>query len=127
MSDAKAPELKSIKTNRTKAGTRGQEVRDQVEHIDSAGAKLVYQGCLVPGQVITDDTSSAARLVGAGSILRIQVGADTYVAFGDDQLGAVTASTSPGLKLPAGYHTVIATSDWIRTSAALTRLEVVSV
>jgi len=120
-------DLRAIKRARLDQ-IRGQETINQVEHVASAGAKLVYTNCLVPGTVITADISAAPVLVEPGSILRIQTAGDTYIAFSaDDSLGAVSSSTSPGLKLPVGYHVVIATDNFIRASAAVTRLEVVKV
>lgn len=117
--------MASLLKNRMKS-VRGQEIINQIEHVDQAGARLVMGGVLVPGDVITADVSVASVLVGVGSILRIQVGADTYVAFGDDTLGAVSITTTPAIKLPAGYHLVVATDDFIRASASFTRLEVIS-
>lgn len=119
-------DLRAIKRARLDA-IQGQETINQIEHVASAGARLVYQGALVPGDVLTNDFAAAAVLVGVANILRIQVAGDTYIAFGDDTLAAVTAATSPALKLPAGYHIVVATDLWMRSSGPLTRVEVVSV
>lgn len=121
-------DLYSMKRARLKA-VQGQETVNQVEHIRQAGAKLVMDGVLVPGDVVAADTSAAGVLVKAGSICRIQVTADTYVAFGPDSIAAVTSSTTPALKLVGvagrdGVYMVVATDDFIRSSAALTRLEV---
>lgn len=114
-----------LKKNRMRQ-TIGQETLNQIEHLDNAGAKIVTLGVLIPGDVITSDTSAAGVLVREGSICRIQVSADTYVAFGDSDIGSVSSATSPALKLASGYHLVVATSDYIRTSANVTRLEVIS-
>lgn len=106
----------------------GQETKTQIEHVSSAGAKLVMGNALVAGIVVTDDVSAAGVLVDTGSILRIQTSADTYVAFGTSPaMSAVDVNTSPAIKLPAGYHIVVATDDFIRASAAFTRLEVINV
>ena len=104
---------------------QGQESIHQVEHVHAAGAKLVMSGVLVPGVVVTTDTSAAPVKVGIGSILRIKVSADTYVAFDDDALlGVVSVTTSPALLLPAGIHLVVASGHFMRTSVLLDRLEV---
>lgn len=124
-----AIDLYALKRNRLKA-IQGQETVPQVEHIHQAGAKLVMSDVIVPGDVITTDTSAAGVLVKVGSICRIQVTSDTYVAFGpSDTMAAVTSATTPGLKLVGvagrdGVYLVVATDDFIRTSAAVTRLEV---
>ena len=109
----------------------GQETANQIEHINKAGAKAVTEPVLVPGEVVTTDTSAAPVFVGRGNLLRIEVTADTYVAFGEDPSTspidvAVTAASTPAVKLPSGYHLVNATEDFIRTSAVLTRLEVIT-
>ncbi len=118
-------DLYKVKRNRLKT-IQGQETVNQIEHMKSAGAKLVMSGILVPGRVSTADTTAAGVLVRAGSVCRIQTSGDTYVAFGAaDTMAAVTASTSPGLKLVgAGVFLVVATDDFIRTDIALTRLEI---
>lgn len=79
----------------------------------------------LPGKVITDDISAAWVKVGKGNIVRLQVSADTYVAFADDGTGpAVTAATTPAVKLASGeYHYVVCQSDYIRASAAPARVE----
>ena len=104
---------------------QGQETVNQIEHCHAAGAKLVMSGVLVPGIVITTDPSSAPVLVHKGTILRIQTTAALYVAFDDTgALGSVSATTSPGLYLPAStISLVVATGDFLATSAAPTRIE----
>lgn len=117
---------------------QGQETIQQIEHIASAGAKLVMSGALVAGEVLSASDLTAAAASGGvkvivGSVLRIQVSADTYVQFSnidndttDSPLtSAPDATTSPALKLPSGYHIVVATGDFMRCSASPTRVEVV--
>lgn len=99
----------------------------QDEHLDAAKASKIVDGILVPGEVVdltANDISTAGRLVKTGSLLRIQVAADTYVAFGDSTIAAVDATTSPAIKLPAGYHLLVSTADFIRASANASRLEI---
>lgn len=109
--------------NRT-GGVRGQESKEQVRYLDQLGSDAVTGDVLGPGEVITDDTSLAGVLVKWGSILRIEAAAGTYIAFGDSAIGAVSATTSPGFKHPGGFILINATDNFIRSSAALTRLEV---
>jgi len=125
-------DLQKTKRNRM-TQVRGQEVTNQIEHVDSAGAKLTLGGVLVAGTVIpaATDLSTTPTLVKTGTLLRIQVAADTYVAFGDEPAaaplsGTIDATTSPALKLPAGYHLVVATGDFIKTSANPTRVEMIT-
>ena len=104
---------------------QGSESIHQIEHVHAAGAKMVVSGILVAGTVVTTDTSAAPVRVGIGSILRIKVSADTYVAFDDEALlGVVSVTTTPALLLPAGFHLVVATGYFMRTSAVLDRLEI---
>jgi len=104
----------------------GQETLNQIEHIEEVGARAVMGDVLAPGDVITDNASAAGVYVGAGSILRIQAPADTYIAFGESTIAAVDSSTSPGFKHPGGYVLLNATDDYIRSSAALTRVELIN-
>jgi hypothetical protein len=103
----------------------GQETINQIEHIEPAGARAVIGNIHCAGEVVTTNTSAAGVLVGTGSILRIEATAGTFIAFGDSNIGAVDATTSPAFKHPGGYIMINATADWVRTSAALTRLEVI--
>jgi hypothetical protein len=78
-----------------------------------------------PGRVLTVNISAGWVKVGAGNIIRIEAGADMFVAFSDSDLGAtaVSVTTSPAVKLSAGYHYVICANEWVRASANPTRLE----
>lgn len=49
----------------------------------------------IPGEVITDDLSTAWRNVGQGHILRVQTSGDTYVAFNVSDHGADSAEITP--------------------------------
>lgn len=49
----------------------------------------------LPGEVITDDLSTAWREVGIGNILRMQTSGDTFVAFHDSDQGVGTAEVTP--------------------------------
>lgn len=116
-----------IKRNRLK-NVQGQESANQMEHIVTAGAKLIMGGVLVPGDVITSDPSSAPILVGAGNILRLEFSGTAYIAFGKDPStaptnAAITSSTTPALKLVAGTYLVVATDDFFASSANPTRIE----
>lgn len=97
---------------------------NNVEHVDLPGAKATMD-VLAPGTVITSDISAAWVKVGLSSIVRIQVAADTYVAFGDDSTaGVVDSSTSPAIKLAAGYYLLRATGEFIRASLNASRIEI---
>ena len=87
-------------------------------------AAQTLQSLHIPGEVISTDISAAWTFVGAENIIRLIVTADTYVAFGIDTSGAaVSSTTSPAVKLPAGEHYVICTADYVRVSLNPTRVE----
>ena len=80
----------------------------------------------VPGEVIGPDLSGGWTDVGEGNILRIQTAGDAFIGFDDKDAGATTVSvtTNPGLKLVgAGVHYVVCQCDFVRMSAAATRVE----
>ena len=106
-------------------GSKGPSKILQDEHLDEANAQKVVSGILVPGEVVTDDISSAGVLVKKGSLLRISVSSTTYIAFGASTIGAVSNTTSPGLELQSGVYLVCATDDYIRASADADRLEII--
>ena len=87
------------------------------------------QSLSVPGKVITANLSTGWTEVGRGNILRIQVAADTYVAFteieGDSS--SVSATTSPAVKLLAGDHYVLCQDKYVRASANPTRVELLEI
>ncbi|RLG45243.1 MAG: hypothetical protein DRN81_02365 [Thermoproteota archaeon] len=104
---------------------KGPDRITQDEHLDSAGAKIVTEGVLIPGRVVTADISAAGVEVLKNSICRVEVTAVTYIAFGPGDMPAVTVATDPGLKLNPGTYLIAATDRFIRASAAVVRLEVV--
>lgn len=78
----------------------------------------------LPGKVITDNISTAWIKVGKGNVIRLETEGVTYVAFSaEDDDGAVSATTSPAVKLDAGFHYVVCQDDYMRASAAVTRAE----
>ena len=78
----------------------------------------------VPGEVITANISAAYVEVGEGNIVRLEIGAVTYVAFDDKTTGgAVSVTSSPAVKLAIGIHYVICECKYIRTSVNPTRIE----
>lgn len=80
------------------------------------------------GEVITADSSAAGVLIGLGNIIRVQAAVDTYVAFGTSDIGAVSVTSSPAVKILAGeFVHIIASADYMRSSAAFTRIEVIHI
>lgn len=83
------------------------------------------QSLHVPGKVITSDLSAAWIQVGQGNIIRMQVSADTYVAFSDVEgdVSTVSVTSTPAVKLLSGDHYVLCQAKYVRTSANPTRVE----
>jgi hypothetical protein len=118
-------DIQSLKRARLKT-IQGQETVHQVAYLPQAGAILSLDVLQIPGDVVTADISAAPYLVGIGSILRIQVTGDTYIAFGNPDngfAGPITAATSPALKLSAGYYFVVATDNFVMASTNPARVE----
>ena len=76
----------------------------------------------MPDQVIPDATS--AKKVGKGNMLRVSGSASQYLAFGKDSMDAPTSNTPNAIETPADYFVIIATDDYVRTSAVM-RIEVI--
>lgn len=83
------------------------------------------QSLHVPGKVIASDLSASWVQVGQGNIIRMQVSADTYVAFSDVEgdTSTVSVTSTPAVKLPSGDHYVLCQAKYVRTSANPTRVE----
>lgn len=103
----------------------GAEKKAQIRYSDERGADGVSEPVLVQGEVLTGDFTAGAILVGKGSLLRIRVAATAYIAFSSlASLGVVSSSTTPALELfTAGTYLVRAREDYLRSSAALARVE----
>lgn len=84
------------------------------------------------GEVVSATLTTAVQ-VGEGNVIRITVaaGAAMHLAFGPSTIPAVTAATSPAIRLPSSaaeaVYYVISTDDFIRADVAATRVEVIKV
>lgn len=82
------------------------------------------QAMHIIGDVVTADLSAGWVEVGETNILRVQVTVDTYFTFSDNNTGAaVTATTTPAVKILAGEHYIICSAKYVRASANPTRVE----
>ena len=101
---------------------KGAGKLNQDEHVDCALARATME-VLAPGEVITPSTDWIK--IGQGCLVRVEVTAETYIAFAEDTTGgATTVATSPAVKLPIGYHVIRATETFMRASLAPARIEV---
>jgi len=96
--------------------------------LNTVDVAQALQSLKIPGKVISANMSTNWIDVGQGNILRIQVSADTYVAFSDNLSGSVpSVSTSPAVKLQAGDHYVLCQAKYVRASANPTRVELLEI
>jgi hypothetical protein len=96
--------------------------------LNTVDVAQALQSLHIPGKVISANMSTGWIDVGQGNILRIQAGADIYIAFSDNTSGGVpSATTSPGLKLLTGDHYVLCQSRYVRASANPTRVELLEI
>lgn len=96
---------------------------------NASRAAEALQAIKYPGDVLTDDMAADWVKVGAGNIVRLVVGATTYVIFSDDNTATLTAdvAATPALMLAAGEHYVLCAEDYIKTSANPTRKELLKI
>lgn len=96
----------------------------QLRYNEQSKSDKVLQVLAIPKQVIADANASAVK-VGKGSLLRVKGTATQYIAFGDESsLAAPTVSTQDAVETPADFFYIVATGEFVRTSAAM-RIEVV--
>jgi len=79
----------------------------------------------VPGKLIANADIFAGTEVGEGNILRVETTADTFIEFDSQAIGsAPTITTASAVMLVgAGMHYVICQCDFVRSSIAVTRAE----
>ena len=107
------------------ATTKGNSIRKFfTQSATDVGQAL--NGLVFAGDVVTVDISAAWVAIEPGYILRIYTTADIYIAFDEFDQGAtaVTSATSPGALLKANnYYNIIASGNFMRTSANPVRVE----
>ena len=89
-------------------------------------------GLDIGGKVVSATLTSAVE-VGIGNIVRITVvaAAAMHLAFGNSAIAAVTATTTPALRLPVdaaeAVYYVLATDNFIRADVVAARVEVIEI
>lgn len=98
---------------------------DQFSYTERAKARKTMDVLVIP-EALVADAFAAGVLVGKGNLLRVEGTAAGYITFGPDSTTAIpTAVTANTLKTPAGFFFIVATDEFVRTSA-LMRIEVVN-
>lgn len=99
----------------------GAEKKAQLRYNEAGKADKQIPVLAMPTAVIAD--ASTAQKVGKGSLCRVHGSGTEYVAFGASNMAAPDSSTATALLLE-GVTLVVATDDYVRTSAAI-RIEVI--
>lgn len=101
----------------------GPDKARQLSYNNNGKAHKEISVLSMPFKVIADATTAA--LVGKGNLCRIHGTAGGWVAFGAAAIGVPDVSTQTALQTEATTFLVIATDDYIRTSATI-RVEVIT-
>ena len=107
---------------KVKPGATGAAKIDQLKYVERSKSDKVTDVLVAPQSVIAD--ASTAQKVGKGSLQRVKGQASAYIVFGDDSVGVPAVGTQNALETPADFFYIIATDDFVRTSAAM-RIEVI--
>ena len=109
---------------KVKPNASGAAKIPQLRYNEQSKSDKVLQVLAVPKQVIAD-ASGAGILVGKGSLLRVKGTASQYISFGADAaMAAPTVASNDAVEAPADFFYIVATDNFVRTSAAM-RIEVV--
>lgn len=106
--------------------TMGAERRAQLNYNEQAKAQKDMAVHGMPMKVLTAAEATAGILVGKGNVCRIFGTAADLVRFADAPIGALPLATDQdALQLGATVVSVVSTGEFIRTTAAVTRVEVI--
>lgn len=101
----------------------GAEKLNQLAYNNDAKAIKKMDVLAMPFKVVTD-TNTAAVLVGKGNLCRVFGTATTdVVTFGPSTVSAPTTSTQTAALLSQACQIFVATDDYIRTTAGVSRVE----
>lgn len=107
-------------------GTIGAERRAQLNYNEQSKSQKDMAVVAVPVKVLTAAQATAGAQVGKGNLCRIFGTAADLVRFSDDPIGSLPVATDQdGVQLGATVVTIVATGEFIRTTAAVTRVEVI--
>jgi hypothetical protein len=112
--------------------TTGPNSIAQEKFIDDCGADKMSDVISV-GTATSANMATSSLQVGKGSVLRVRVGAATFIAFSNDKtaLDAATIDAayvaSPCIELPAaGTYVIASPAKWARASADPVRKELIT-
>lgn len=104
----------------------GPEKRAQLNYNEAAKAQKQMSVQGMPSKVLTAGEATAGILVGKGNVCRVFGTAADLVIFADSNPGGVpTATDQTAAMLGATVQSFVATGEFIRTTAGVTRVEVI--
>lgn len=103
----------------------GTEKRGLLGYTERAKSLKKMDVICTPDSVITAVAAAAGALVGKGNICRVFGAATDLVAFGVSGLAAPISTDQNAAQLGATVMMFIASDDYIRTTASVTRVEVI--
>lgn len=103
----------------------GSERKAQLNYNEITKATKQFDVTPIPSKVLTAAEATAGALVGKGNVCRVFGTAADLVAFGaTNPAGIPTATDQNAAQMGATVQTFVATEDYIRTTAAVTRVEI---
>ena len=104
----------------------GAEKRAQLNYNEASKAQKQLSVQAMPSKVLSGAEATAGALVGKGSVCRVFGTAADLVIFANSNPGSVPTSTDQtAAQLGATVQSFVATDEFIRTTAGVTRVEVI--
>lgn len=104
----------------------GAEKRAQLNYNEASKAQKQMSVQGMPSKVLTAAEATAGILVGKGNVCRVFGTAADLVIFADSNPGGVpTATDQTAAMLGATVQSFVATGEFIRTTAGVTRVEII--
>lgn len=100
-----------------------------LQYVAKANSQKVSDPVHIPGTIPAGDPSVTPILVGTGNLIRVRSTASgsTYISFGaSTSMTQASVTSSPGLEIfGAGVWVISATDQFMSSSAALARIEII--
>ena len=104
----------------------GAEKRAQLNYNEAGKSQKQMAMNAMPFKVLTAVEATAGALVGKGNVCRVFGTATDLVIFGEENpSGIPTATDQTAAQLGATVASFVATEDFIRTTAGVTRVEII--
>ena len=102
----------------------GAEKRSQLNYNEISKATKQLDVLPIPYANFSDATT-AGVLVKKGTLCRVFGTTNDFIAFGPVDVATPTSSTQNAAKMSQAVHMIVATDDYIRCSATVTRVELI--